>query len=130
MVFNRNGLALIQVHLGNHLPEALDLVDDGLAELDRELDRRGIPAAPVCSPLQPRTGLRGSGTPDDALADYTAVIGEDPNYPEYYFDRGNLLRRVGRDDEALADYEAAIRLSPPFPEVYYNRADVKYSIGD
>ena len=129
VVFNRNGLALIQVHR-NHLPEALELVDDGLAELDRVLGAEEYRLHRSVLRYNRGQVYAGLGRIDDALADYTAVIGEDPNYAEYYFDRGNLLRRVGRDDEALADYEAAIRLSPPFPEVYYNRGDVKYSIGD
>ncbi|HYS34295.1 MAG TPA: hypothetical protein VEO01_01475, partial [Pseudonocardiaceae bacterium] len=36
-VFNRNGLALVETHLGN-LPAALRLVTEGLALLDRELE--------------------------------------------------------------------------------------------
>ncbi len=36
VVFNRNGLALVEAHLGN-LPEALRLVTEGLELLDREL---------------------------------------------------------------------------------------------
>jgi tetratricopeptide (TPR) repeat protein len=127
--FMRNGLALIEVHLKN-LPAALRLVDDGLAQLDRDL-------APD-EQLLHRSVLRynraqvyaGLGRLKDALADYDAVIECDPNYAEYYFDRGNLLRRLGRDADALADYETAMRLSPPFAEVYYNRADVRLSAGD
>lgn len=128
-VFMRNGLALIEVHLKN-LPAALRLVDDGLAQLDEEL-------APD-EQLLHRSVLRynraqvyaGLGQLENALADYDAVIECDPNYAEYYFDRGNLLRRLGRDAEALADYETTMRLSPPFPEVYYNRADLRLSAGN
>ncbi|HEX5402187.1 MAG TPA: tetratricopeptide repeat protein [Pseudonocardiaceae bacterium] len=127
-VFNRNGLALVETHLGN-LPEALRLVSDGLAVLDREL-------APDEHRLH-RSVLRYNraqvlvalGRLDEALADYEAVIEADPNYPEYHFDRANLLHRVGRDDEALAEYRATIALGPPFPEAYYNQAELWLDAG-
>ncbi|HVQ90812.1 MAG TPA: tetratricopeptide repeat protein [Mycobacteriales bacterium] len=128
-VFNQNGLALIEVHLRN-LPAALRLVDSGLSRLDKDLD-------PAEHRLH-RSVLRynraqvyaGLGRLDEALADYTGVIEADPNYAEYYFDRGGILRKLGRDDEALADYERAMALSPPYPEVYYNRADLLLDRGD
>jgi tetratricopeptide (TPR) repeat protein len=128
-VFMRNGLALIEVHQGN-LAKALQLVEDGLARLDREL-------APD-EHLLHRSVLRynrgqvyaAMGRTAQALADYDAVIAEDPNYAEYHFDRGNLLRKLGRDEDALLAYERAMRLSPPFTEVYYNRADILLSRGD
>ncbi len=128
-VFNRNGRALIEAHRGR--PQlALQLVTDGLAQLDREL-------APN-EQLLHRSVLRynraqvlvGLGRLAEALADYDSVIALDPNYPEYHFDRGNLLHRMGRDDEALASYERAIQLSPPFPEVHYNRAELLVDLGE
>ncbi|HEX5119686.1 MAG TPA: tetratricopeptide repeat protein [Pseudonocardiaceae bacterium] len=127
-VFNRNGLALVETHLGN-LPEALRLVTDGLALLDREL-------APDEHRLH-RSVLRHNraqvlvalGRLDEALADYEAVIHADPHYPEYHFDRANLLHRLGRDQEALAEYDTTIALGPPFPEAHYNRAEVWLDTG-
>lgn len=128
-VFNRNGKALIEAHRGR--PQlALQLVTDGLAQLDREL-------APD-EQLLHRSVLRynraqvlvGLGRLEEALADYDSVIALDPNYPEYHFDRGNLLHRMGRDDEALASYEQALQLSPPFPEVHYNRAELLVELGE
>jgi tetratricopeptide (TPR) repeat protein len=129
LVFNRNGLALVQVHLGN-LPAALDIVDQGLALLDQELADDEFKLHRSVLRFNRGQVYAGLGRLDEAIADYTAVIGDDPNYPEYYFDRGNLLRRVGRNAEALGDYDTAIALSPPFPEVFYNRADLKYAVGD
>jgi len=128
-VFNQNGLALIKSHQG-HREEALRLVGDGLARLDSDLD-------PAEHRLH-RSVLRynraqlyaGLGRLEEALADYTAVIEEDPHYAEYHFDRAALLRRLGRDDEAMAEYETAMRLSPPFPELYYNRGDLRSATGD
>ncbi|WP_320064190.1 tetratricopeptide repeat protein [Micromonospora sp. RTGN7] len=128
-VFQQNGLALIEMHLGN-LPGALRLVCEGLDHLDRELgaDEHRLHRSVL---LHNRAQvLAALGRLDEALADFTAVIADDPNYPEYHFDRANLLHRLGRDDEALAGYAEAIRLSPPFPEAHYNRADVLAGLGD
>jgi tetratricopeptide (TPR) repeat protein len=128
-VFMRNGLALIEVHQGN-LAKALQLVNDGLDRLDRELaeDEHRLHR----SVLRYNRGqvYAAMGRAQEALADYDAVIAEDPNYAEYHFDRGNLLRKLGRDDEAMLAYERAMLLSPPFTEVYYNRADVLLARGD
>jgi tetratricopeptide (TPR) repeat protein len=128
-VFNRNGLALVEVHRGN-LPAALRLVSDGLSMLDEQLgpDRHRLHRSVLrYNRAQVYAAL---GELDEALADYTAVISEDPNYSEYHFDRGNLLRRLGRNDEARAEYDAAIRCSPPYPEAHYNRADVLLELGE
>jgi tetratricopeptide (TPR) repeat protein len=128
-VFMNNGKALVLSHLGQ--PEqALRLVDDGIAQLDRELapDRHRLHRS-VLLHNRAQT-LAGLGRPEEALADYTRVLGDDPNYPEYHFDRGSLLARLGRHAEALADYAAAMRLTPPFPELYYNRGDALAATGD
>jgi tetratricopeptide (TPR) repeat protein len=127
--FNQNGLALIEFHQGNPAA-ALALLDDCLASLHRELapDEHALHRsvlrynrAQILAALKQFTA---------AVADYTTVIELDPNYAEYYFDRGALLRRLGRNEDALADYESAIRLSPPFPEAYYNRGDLLAELGD
>ena len=128
VVFQQNGLALIETYLGNWAA-ALRLVNDGIARLDRRLpaDKHRLHR----SVLRYNRGqvLVAMGRLADALADYTAVIVDDPNYAEYHFDRGSLLHRLGRDDEALADYAEAMRLSPPFWEVYYNRAEILQGLG-
>ncbi|MFI8231053.1 tetratricopeptide repeat protein [Streptomyces sp. NPDC085900] len=128
-VFQRNGMALVEMHLGN-LPEALRLVDTGLKRLDAELpaDRHRLHR----SVLVHNRGrvLAALGRLEDALADLTTVIALDPNYPDYYFDRAELLHKLGEDSAALADYDTAISLSPPFWEVHFNRADLLASMGD
>ena len=127
--FYRNGLALVEVNLGE--PDtALRLVSDCIDRLDRQL-------APDEHRLH-RSVLKNNrarvysalGMLNEALADYAVVIKEDPNHPEHYLERGNILRRLGRHDEAAADYETAIRLSPPFAEIYYNRGDLRLSLSD
>ncbi|WP_380283843.1 tetratricopeptide repeat protein [Kitasatospora purpeofusca] len=128
-VFHHNGLALIEAHRGR--PQAaLDLVTAGLAELDRDLgaDEHSLHRSVLRHNRS--TVLTGLGRLDEALADLRSVIESDPNYPEYHFDLGNLLRRRGDEEGALAAYETALRLGPPFPEVYYNRGDVRCSLGD
>ncbi|MDI2132952.1 tetratricopeptide repeat protein [Yinghuangia seranimata] len=128
-VFMNNGLALVEVHQGD-LRKALALLDEGIATLDAALapgEHRLHRSVLHHNRAQVYSGLDQL---DDAVAEYTAVIDLDPNYPEYYFDRGNVLRRLGRDDEAYDDYETAIRLSPPFHEAYYNRGDIRAERGD
>ncbi|HLG65503.1 MAG TPA: tetratricopeptide repeat protein [Ktedonosporobacter sp.] len=127
-VFNQNGLALIEMHLG-HAEKALQLVTNGLERLNRELEP-GEHMLHRSVLLYNRAQVyAGMGKIEEALTDYTTVIEQDPHYSEYYFDRGNLYRRLNRNQEALADYENAIRYSPPYPEAYYNRAGVLSALG-
>jgi tetratricopeptide (TPR) repeat protein len=128
-VFMNNGKALVETHLGN-VEEALRLVSDGIARLDRELapEQHRLHRS-VLHHNRAQT-LAALGRLDEAVTDFGHVIEVDPNYPEYRFDRGNLLYKMGRHAEALADYEAAGRLTPPFPELFHNRADVRAAIGD
>jgi tetratricopeptide (TPR) repeat protein len=128
-VFNQNGLALIKSHQG-HREDALRLVGDGLARLDSDLDPHEHRLHRSVLRYNRAQLYAGLGRLEEALADYTAVIEEDPHYAEYHFDRAALLRRLGRDEEALAEYETAMRLSPPFPELYYNRGDLRSAMGD
>ncbi|MFJ3234658.1 tetratricopeptide repeat protein [Streptomyces sp. NPDC086787] len=127
--FYRNGLALIEMHRGD-LEASLSLVDTCLADLDAALepDEQALHRSVLRhNRAQVHAAL---GHSDMALADFTAVIARDPNYAEYYLDRGILLHRQGRLGEALTDYDQAIRLSPPFPEAYYNRAEARGEAGD
>jgi tetratricopeptide (TPR) repeat protein len=128
-VFMSNGKALVENHLGRP-EEALRLVDEGIARLDRELppDRHRLHRSVLHH--NRANVLMALGRPDEALAAFSHVIEVDPNYAEYYFDRANHLARMGRHDEALADYASALQLTPPFPELYFNRGDALAAIGD
>jgi tetratricopeptide (TPR) repeat protein len=128
-VFNANGQALIEAHRNRPL-RALELVTEGLAELDRQLGPDEHQLHRSVLRYNRAQVLASLGRVEEALEEYRAVLVSDPNYPEYHFDVGNLLRRLGRDDQALVEYETAMRLSPPFPEVYYNRADLYAAAGD
>ncbi|MFD8143301.1 tetratricopeptide repeat protein [Streptomyces sp. NPDC059708] len=128
-VFNRNGLALVEVRDGRP-DEALRLLDQGIERLNRELG------------LGERTwhqvGLRYNraqvnsmaGRLEAALADYGEIMDADDDFADHYFNRGNILRKLGRPEEAIADYERALSLEPPFPEAYYNRGDARLELGD
>ncbi|MFJ8208472.1 tetratricopeptide repeat protein [Streptomyces sp. NPDC096033] len=128
-VFNRNGLALVEVRDGRP-DEALRLLDQGIERLNRELG------------LGERTwhqvGLRYNraqvnsmaGRLEAALEDYGEIMDADDDFADHYFNRGNILRKLGRLDEAIADYERALSLEAPFPEAYYNRGDARLELGD
>ncbi|PYC76914.1 hypothetical protein C7C46_20865 [Streptomyces tateyamensis] len=127
--FNRNGLALIEVRDKRPL-EALKLLDESIALLDEALDpgEQGLHRSVLrYNRAQVHNAI---GRYPEALADYAAVIELDPNYAEYWFDRGTIRRKADQLELALADFEQAIKLSPPFPEAYYNRADVRAELGD
>lgn len=128
-VFNRNGLALVEVRQGRP-DEAVRLVTEGLDRLDRELDPEAH--------LQHRSGLRYNraqvhmmvGRLDDAVADLTASMDRDSHFADHYFNRAGVLRRLGRTGEAIADYDRALELSPPFEEAFFNRGAARVDVGD
>ncbi|MGW5349132.1 tetratricopeptide repeat protein [Streptomyces sp. NPDC004031] len=128
-VFNRNGLALIATRTGG-MDEALRLLDQGIARLDKEMG--------LGERSWHRVGLRYnraqvnamSGRLEDALDDYAHIMEIDDDFSDHYFNRGNILRRMGRTEDALADYEHALTLEPPFPEAHYNCGDARLELGD
>jgi tetratricopeptide (TPR) repeat protein len=128
-VFQQNGRALVEGHLGN--PErALALVTDGLERLQKELsqDQHGLHRS-VLRHNRAQV-LKGLGRLDEARQDYETVIALDPNYAEYHFEYASLLRRLGHEEQALDEYATAMRLTPPFVELYYNRGDLRAVRGD
>jgi tetratricopeptide (TPR) repeat protein len=128
-VFNRNGLALIEVRQGKPA-EALRLLEDGMSKLDSELEPG--------EHLLHRSVLRYNraqvfdmtGRHEDALTDFRAVMELDPRFAEHHFNIGNVLRKLGRHEEALESYRRALPLTPPMPEVHYNIADTLLELGD
>ncbi|WP_165396328.1 tetratricopeptide repeat protein [Streptomyces sp. F001] len=129
LTFNENGLALIEMHLGD-LHESLRLVTEGLRRLDEEVSPERKRLHRSVLRYNRAQLLTAIGPPEAAVQAYTEVIEIDPNHSEYYFERAAVYRRMGRLPEALADYDAATRLSPPYPEPYYNRADLAVEMGD
>jgi tetratricopeptide (TPR) repeat protein len=129
VTFNENGLALIEMHLGD-LRQALQLVTDGLARLEREFgpDHQTLHQSVL---LYNRAQLLAAlGPQSEALAEYGRLIAADPHHSEYRFERAAIHRKLGDVDAALEDYAQAMRLSPPYLEPWYNRADLLLEIGD
>lgn len=126
--FNENGLALVELHLGN-LDEALRLVEGGMARLGDVPPEKATQHFTVLGHNRAQL-LSGMGRPDDALTQMKAVIDEDPNHSEYYLDLASMLRQLGRTDEALAAIGEAIELGLPYPEPHYNRADLLIERGE
>ncbi|MEV7807515.1 tetratricopeptide repeat protein [Microbispora sp. NPDC088329] len=128
-VFGHNGLALVEVRQ-RRADEALRMLEDGMARLDREL-APGEHALHRAVLRYNRAQVLGQmGRLEEALRDYMTVVELDPDFPEHHFNVGNILRRLGRDEEAITSYEEALRLSPPFPEAYYNLGDTRLELGD
>lgn len=117
--FNRNGLALIR-HRQGRFQEAVELCRSCYEQLnthlrpDQHLLHRSVllyNTAQVYASID---------SYDEALAYFTQAIEIDPNYTEYYNERGNVYLKMGRLNSALQDYMNALELSPPFPEVWTN----------
>ncbi|MBZ5505889.1 MAG: tetratricopeptide repeat protein [Acidobacteriia bacterium] len=118
-VFNRNGLAMIRSFQGRH-QEALDLCKSGIVRLNTHLsaDKHRLHRSVLVYNIAQVYSATGSYS--EALDQYAVVMAMDPNYSEYYNERGNLLLRLGRLQEARGDYLKAIELSPPYFEVFTN----------
>src|SRR5207248_1480612 len=63
---------------------------------------------------------RVAGSHGEAIKYYSATIEMDPNYSEYYNERGSIFLQMGLLEEAHRDYLKAIELSPPYFEVFTN----------
>jgi tetratricopeptide (TPR) repeat protein len=118
-VFLMNGLALVRVR--QHRPEeALALCQVGLDRLRQHLDpnqHRLHRSVLLYNIAQVYAQI---GPFDQALDYFSQTMELDPNYSEYYNERGAVYYKMGRLREAEADFVAAIRLSPPYAEVWVN----------
>ncbi len=118
-VFILNGLAFIRHRQARH-EEAIRICREGFEHLQRHLgadEHRLHRSVLLYNIAQVNSATR---TFEDALRNYSAAIEMDPNYSEYYNERGSVYLKMGRLDEALDDYARAIQTSPPYPEVWIN----------
>jgi tetratricopeptide (TPR) repeat protein len=127
-VFLMNGLALIRVRQGR-TEDAVALCQAGLERLQRHL-------APTRHLLHHSVLLYNIaqvyaqiGLHDRALEYFSQAMEMDPNYSEYYNDRGSVYYKLGRLEEAEADFLTAISLSPPYPEVWVNLGQCYRAVG-
>ncbi len=118
-VFNRNGLAMIR-NFQRRPQEAIELCRKGWEELQEHLPPETHRLHRSILLFNLAQVYAATGANDQALEYYSAVIAMDPNYSEYYNDRGSLLLKMDRPEEAEADYLRAIELSPPYLEVFTN----------
>jgi tetratricopeptide (TPR) repeat protein len=117
--FNRNGLAMIR-HFQKRHEEAIALCRNAFDELNAKLEpgehllHRSVLLYNVA---QVYAAL---GKIDEAIEMYSAAMQMDPNYSEYYNERGGLYLQAGRLEESERDLRKAIELSPPYMEVWTN----------
>lgn len=118
-VFLLNGLAFIR-HRQGRPEEALELCQQGFELLQKTLDsgaHRLHRSVLLYNIAQVYAAL---GSSDAAIDHLSQAIEYDPNYSEYYNDRGNAYLKLGRYDAAITDYRQAIELSAPYQEVWTN----------
>jgi tetratricopeptide (TPR) repeat protein len=127
-VFNRNGLALIR-HFQKRYDEAVELCQWGYEQLNVHLspsEHRLHRSVLLYNMAQVYVAAKSY---DEALTHYTAAMEMDPNYSEYYNERGNVYLKMDRLDDAVSDYLQAIELSPPYQEVWTNLGQCYRLIG-
>ncbi|HEY0606512.1 MAG TPA: tetratricopeptide repeat protein [Herpetosiphonaceae bacterium] len=118
-VFNRNGLALVR-HFQGRPDEAIELCQSGYAELNAHLapdEQKLHRSVLLYNTAQVYSSIRSY---EEAIRYFAAAMQMDPNYSEYYNERGNMYLKLGRLAEAEQDYLKAIELSPPYSEVWTN----------
>ena len=81
--------------------------------------------------------LKLMGRYDDAIADLTLAIGQDPKNPQYYCQRGDLLAKKQSYADAIADYTTALEKSPNYAwalrgrgQAYLGQGNPKLAIPD
>jgi tetratricopeptide (TPR) repeat protein len=67
-----------------------------------------------------------TGNIDKAIADYTASIEINSNYPNAFFNRGNAYSNEGDLDKAIADYSEVVRLDPSYAFAFFNRGNAYF----
>ena len=118
-VFNRNGVAMIR-SFQQRAQDAIDLCQNGIDRLNtyvaaekHKLHRSVL----IYNIAQVYLAI---GRYEEAIEHYSDAMAIDPNYSEYYNERGGIFLRMNRLEEAQADYQKAIALSAPYFEVFTN----------
>ncbi|HEX6288555.1 MAG TPA: tetratricopeptide repeat protein [Herpetosiphonaceae bacterium] len=117
--FNRNGLALVR-HFQRRPEDAIELCQSSFDKLQEELGPDEFLLHRSVLLYNIAQVYAQTGPYEEAIAYYTATMKIDPNYSEYYNERGNVYLKMGRLEEAIGDYMQAIELSPPYMEVWTN----------
>ncbi len=128
-VFNRNGLAMIR-HFQGRFDEAIALCQEGYLRLQKFLQPGTHRLHRSVLLYNTAQVYQAIGSHDEAIAHFTAAMELDPNYSEYFNERGNIHLKLGRWREARADYLQAIELSPPYHEVWTNLGQCHRLLGE
>lgn len=118
-VFMMNGLAFVRLRQ-RRVQDALDLCSAGIARLNEHLDpqrHRLHRSVLLFNIAQVHAQI---GPHEDAIEYFTQAMAMDPNYSEYYNDRGAVHFKMDHLHDAERDYLRAIELSPPYAEVWAN----------
>jgi tetratricopeptide (TPR) repeat protein len=60
----------------------------------------------------------GKGYLDDAIADFTSALNQNPKFVDAFKNRGLAYKMQGTSDKAIGDFNQAIRLNGNSPELY------------
>lgn len=117
--FMMNGLALVR-HRQKRPAEAVELCRSASRLLNEHLhpDQHRLHRSVLLYNIAQIYSFTGPF--EEAIRYYSGAIEMDPNYSEYYNERGSVHLKLGDLDSALSDYLKAIELSPPYPEVLTN----------
>ncbi|MEM8534849.1 MAG: tetratricopeptide repeat protein [Chloroflexota bacterium] len=117
--FHRNGIALIR-YFQKSYDEAIAICRTCIEQLDRYLapdEHQLHRSVLIYNIAQVYNSMERY---DEAIHYYSATMEMDPNYSEYYNERGNIYLQMAQYELAIADYTKAIALSPPYAEVWTN----------
>ncbi|MBN3892520.1 MAG: tetratricopeptide repeat protein [Nostoc sp. JL31] len=126
--FDMNGLALVK-HRQGVPQEAIALCKSAIEEFKNNLSEGKHRLHRSVLDYNIAQVYAAMGELEEAVIYFTAAIAADPNYSEYYNDRGNAYQRMGHLENALDDYHQAIELSPPYYEVWMNMGHCYYLKG-
>ena len=128
-VFNRNGVAMIRSFQGRH-SEAIELCLSGIERLNRYVGEEKHRLHRSVLVYNIAQVYFATGRHQEAIEHYSAAMAMDPNYSEYYNERGSIFLRIGGLAEAQRDYLRAIELSPPYFEVFTNLGQCYRNMGN
>jgi len=83
-----------------------------------------------CSPKLYNTGkdFAASGNYEDAIAQFTKLIEENPEYTDAYVARAEAYEEIGNKTEAASDYKRATTFESKDKSIFYNAGRLYYEL--
>ena len=83
-----------------------------------------------CSPKLYTTGkdFVASGNYEDAIAQFTKLIDENPDFTDAYVARAEAYEKAGNKEEAASDYKRATTFEDKDKSIYYNAGRLYYEL--